>query len=249
MEDICRKAEEKQAALQNRICELESYVQQMEMANLISQIKPHFVFNTLNIIARLILLNRNAEAMDITYAFSKLLRFSLEKKDRVRLYEEMQHVRNYILIQKSRYQEKVSVILDVSEEIMISLVPPLILQPILENSIAHGLEPKGGGEIVISGKKQRDTIVISIYDNGKGFPQQVQNNRFEDNGGICDLFEVLQNRSSIGLKNVQRRLLLAFGKDYGISVDSLPGRGTQITLKLPFCPDVQNQYSPSFWFD
>ena len=249
MEDGRRKAEEENAALLSRVCELESYVQQMEMANLISQIKPHFVFNTLNIIARLILLNRNAEAMDITYAFSKLLRFSLEKKDKVRLYEEMQHVRNYILIQKSRYQEKISVILNVSEEIMISLVPPLILQPILENSIAHGLEPKGGGEIVISGKKQGDTIVLSICDNGNGFPYQVQGNRFEANGEICDIFESLQKRSSIGLKNVQRRLLLAFGESYGISIDSLPERGTQITLKLPYRPDVQNQYSPSFWFD
>ncbi|MEW6623978.1 MAG: histidine kinase [Bacillota bacterium] len=84
--------------LQIKCRKLEEYVRQIELKNLSYQIKPHFMFNTLNIIARLILLNRNAEAMDITYALSKLLRFSLEKKDLVRLYEELQHVRNYFLI-------------------------------------------------------------------------------------------------------------------------------------------------------
>jgi sensor histidine kinase YesM len=244
-----RELEEDNIRLQKKVKELEDYVRQMEMTNLMLQIKPHFIFNTLNLIARLIFLNRNAEATEITYAFSKLLRFSLEKKDWVRMYEELQHVRNYFLIQKSRYQEKINVVLDIAEVIMISLVPPLILQPIVENSISHGLEPNGGGEITISGKKAEGDIVITVTDNGKGFPFVVRDNQVNESGLATDVFAILQGKGSIGLTNVQRRLALAFGGSYGLVVNSQPGLGTQISLRLPFSPDTQNQHLPSFWFD
>lgn len=235
--------------LKKRNKELENYIKQVELKNLFMQIKPHFIFNTLNIIARLILLNRNAEAMDITYAFSKLLRFNLEKKDLVRLYEELQHVRNYLLIQKSRYQEKLEVKLDIAESILISLVPPLILQPVIENAISHGLEPNGGGKIIIHGQKKENKVLLAITDNGRGFPAIIRDNILEQDNARKDIFEWLQTLNNIGLINIQKRIALTFGNEYGLKINSEPNRGTEVSILLPFNPDINNEYTPSFWFD
>ncbi|MBZ4654453.1 MAG: signal transduction histidine kinase, LytS [Peptococcaceae bacterium] len=226
--------------LNKRIIELENRLAHQEIRSLENQIKPHFLFNTLNLVARLILLERSSESLEVVYALSKLLRYTIEKKEMVRLRDEIQYVKNYLFIQKHRYDEKLDFHLDISQNILGCIVPALCIQPLVENAIKHGLEPKGGGTVRIIGRLKEDTVILTVMDDGKGFT----NNYNENHSSIS---QEIKGSFGTGLKNIEKRIKYYFGEEYGIQVNSVPYK-TEVSITIPLKLDSEDDYVPVFWF-
>ena len=226
--------------LRQRIKELEFLLAQNEVKSLEKQVKPHFLFNTLNLVARLIYLGKSEESLEVVYALSKLLRYALEKKELVRLRDEVQYVKNYLFIQQSRYGDALKYQMDISENILNCLIPTLALQPLVDNAIKHGLEPKGGGSILIFGRRDGDQVVLKVIDDGVGFEEEKK-----------PLKQREGKSASIGsgLLNIKKRLQFYYGDDFQLNIVSRPEQGTEVSILLPFASDANDEYVPVFWFD
>lgn len=231
--------QDKEAVLQEKIKNLEFLLAQMEIKSLENQIKPHFLFNTLNLVARLIYLGKNQESLEVVYALSKLLRYAMEKKELVRLRDEVQYIKNYLFIQQSRYGDQIKYQLDISQNILSCLIPTMALQPLVDNAIKHGLEPKGEGFINIFGRKEGNNIILKVVDNGVGFIKA--ESRKESEGKVSSM--------GTGINNIKKRLQFYFGENYKLDIISKPQAGTEVTIILPFQHDSEDEYIPVFWFD
>lgn len=210
---------------------------QLQLQALEKQLKPHFLFNTLSLIARLIILERYDDSLEAVYALSKMLRFIMDRKEYVRLREEVQYLKNYMFIQKARFQEKFSFQLDISQNILNAIVPSFCLQVLMENSIKHGLDAQDGGDIVVWGRLERDSVVLRVADNGVGFPDHM----------LADIFSPANHGS--GLRNLAQRIACYYGEPYGVALGRSALGGAEVSLTLPFCLDEEERYLPSFWLD
>lgn len=196
-----------------------------ELSFLQAQINPHFLYNTLSGIRFLVSMNKTEEAEEMLYRFTKLLRSLLPKaSEMIRLEEEIENIKNYTELQKLRYPDCFEVVYDIDPEINDFEVPSFILQPIVENAILYSMEKEDNlGEISVSGYKQKGCIKIVIEDNGIGMSR----NKLET---------VLNKEASInrvGLINVQERIQLNYGSNYGLKIESAEGEGSKITFILP----------------
>jgi len=225
--------------LQKRIENLEFLLAQMEIKSLENQIKPHFLFNTLNLVARLIYLGKSQESLEVVYALSKLLRYAMEKKELVRLRDEVQYIKNYLFIQQNRYGEQLKFKLDISQNILSCLIPTLALQPLVDNAIKHGLEPKGGGFITIYGRCQGNNVVLKVIDDGIGFEEK----------DTMDHCKEKSTSMGTGIKNIKKRLHFYYGDNFTLNITSQPQSGTEVTIILPFKSDAEDKYVPVFWFN
>ena len=166
---------------------------------------------------------------EMTKALARIFRYCISKENIVTVQEEIAHIRNYAQIQHYRYGERLSILYYVDEKIMDCRIVKFILQPIIENAISHGIEPKlGKGVITIIGGIKEQKIEFRIIDNGIGMtPEQlVQINN--------DLADRRESSRGIGLINVDMRLKLHYGEEYGIVVESHFGEGTQVTVRMPY---------------
>ncbi|MFK4473261.1 two-component system sensor histidine kinase YesM [Paenibacillus sp. RC73] len=202
-----------------------------ELALMSAQIKPHFLYNTLDTIYALNELDRNDEARDTTKALADFYRMVLNKgRELIILEKEAQITDDYLTILQIRYPDVFRYEVDIPPELAGTPIPKLSLQPLVENSIYHGLKKKETkGFIRIYAFKQGDKVVVRVEDNGVGMDEiQVQTimSRHLPEEGI----------RSIGTYSVQQRLSLYFGEEYGISVQSVPGEGTIVDLSLPTLP-------------
>lgn len=223
--------------LQRKIEHLEFLLAQTEIKSLDNQIKPHFLFNTLNLVARLIYLGKSEASLEVVYALSKLLRYAMEKKELVRLRDEVQYIKNYLFIQQNRYGEQLRYKLDISENVLGSLIPALSLQPLVDNAIKHGFEPKGGGCITIYGRLEGNNVVLKVIDDGIGFDNK-------------DLVNTEKSASmGTGIKNIKKRLHFYYGENYTLNIASQAEIGTEVSITLPFQSDIEDKYVPVFWFD
>lgn len=204
-----------------------------ELAALQSQINPHFLYNTLDSIIWMAEMNRNQDVVKMTAALAKLFRISISKgKEFITLEEEIEHVENYLLIQKVRYGEKLMYHLDVEEEIRHEKIIKILIQPIIENAIYHGIKSvPGQGEILIrAGKKMRNNqmqLQIEIEDNGIGMEEETIQALL--NGTI----KTTGRGNNVGVHNVHQRIKLYYGEEYGIEIDSELYEGTIVKLWLP----------------
>jgi two-component system sensor histidine kinase YesM len=196
-----------------------------------SQINPHFLFNTLNTVSRVITFNRSEEAIRLINALAGILRYNMgNSKLYVRLTDELEIIRQYVHIQQYRFGDRVNVEIDCSRiDADTVTIPCFSLQPIVENSVIHGLEPKvAGGRLRIRAYMDKDSAVIKVVDNGAGIPPD-------------KLKAVLQMKdrkktgriSSIGLSNVMQRLAIFCGKHGGLSIRSKLGVGTVVIIRIP----------------
>ncbi|SHI51470.1 sensor histidine kinase [Desulfofundulus thermosubterraneus] len=229
------KIQEKEAREQLRTmdearvrAELEKSLRLAELKNLQAQIKPHFLFNTLNTITSLVSLNENQKALKTLYALSNLLRCYIHHPEElVSLREELKYVQSYLTIQQTRFGNRLNVTINVPAALQELPVPFLSLQPLVENACIHGLEPKeGSGHLIITGEIKDGICEISVTDDGVGIPREVLdaiNGNSQAGAG---------KPRGIGLKNVDERLKLYYGPQYGVSLDSHPG-WTRVCLKLP----------------
>lgn len=202
-----------------------------EMKSLQEQIKPHFLYNTLDTISWMA---RDYDAEDIVRlvdALTNMFRIGLSHgKDIITVKEEITHVSNYLYIQKIRYKDKLNYVIHVDESLYAIEVPKLILQPLVENAIYHGVKAKrGGGTITITGVPEGENLVFTVQDNGAGMPQE----KVEELNRRMSERSVLDEQKSFGLFYIRERIQLCYGTGYGVHVESALGEGTRVTITLP----------------
>jgi len=201
-----------------------------ELEALKAQINPHFIANTLNSIRLMAMIAKAGSIQNMIEAFMKLLSSSLGKDEATTTVdEEIENLRNYTHIMKVRYGDKFDVDFMIDEELKATGILKMILQPILENAILHGMsEKESKGFIQVSGTRIRDEVYFEIYDNGVGIsPEQVAqllNGNYKNPKGL----------SSIGIGNVDRRIKLNYGSHYGLTIESELGEYTRVKVVLPF---------------
>lgn len=207
---------------------------QMKLQMLRSQINPHFLYNTLNIISSLANIHDVPEIRTIANSMSKLLRYNLKSGPIVYLKDELFQINRYITIQQIRFPNSFVYKFDVPEELYEIEIPTFILQPIIENSVGHGMyEKENLGYICISTYTERQDLHILITDNGIGIDQkklyQIQLSLVSNIIYQTDS----DTNSSIGIQNVHQRIQNYYGKEYGVTIESTVGCGTIVDIKLP----------------
>ena len=203
-----------------------------ELDALQSQINPHFLYNTLESITWMIEGERNDDAAFMISQLAKLFRISLSKGNTViTIKDELQHAQSYMNIQKVRYKNTFSVTFDVDPEICSYCTVKLILQPILENAINYGVSGMDDcGEIRVKGRMEEGRVILSVEDNGIGMSEE------QVRLLLTDSSRVHKHGSGVGLVNVNNRIQLLFGKEYGVIAESEPDEGTTISICIPAVP-------------
>jgi two-component system sensor histidine kinase YesM len=231
VEDLARNYNEmimRISTLMNQVVVEQNLKRESELSVLQNQINPHFLYNTLDSIIYEINKNENETAQNMIIALSKLFRISLSKgKSTISIRDEVEHVRNYLLIQKMRYREKFNFEIKVSEEIMDYKVTKLILQPIAENAIVHGIKNNpDGGRIEIEGSLKNGFIVFMVKDDGFG----ILENKIQQ---IYDSFHNAVETDGVGVNNVFQRIRLYYGENADIKIESELDCGTKVFIYIP----------------
>ncbi|WP_017810749.1 cache domain-containing sensor histidine kinase [Clostridium saccharoperbutylacetonicum] len=204
--------------LNERITSSKLKQREAELKLLQAQINPHFLYNTLDSIYWLAKIKKVDDIADMAIALSDIFKLSLNKGSEITtVRNEIKQVQSYLIIQNLRYKDRFKVDIDIDDKIMDYEIIKLIIQPFIENAMIHGLEPKAGdGEINIIGKLEGDEIVFVIEDNGIGVE------------------DINKFNSGYGIKNVQERIELYYGEEYGVTFESEINKGTIVTIKIPF---------------
>ena len=216
--------------LMTTVREEEIDLRKTELKALQAQINPHFLYNTLDSIAWMCEQGKNGDAVKMVHALARLFRISISRgHELIPIEKELQHAESYLLIQKFRYKNQFTYHFTVDESCLHYLCNKITLQPIIENAITHGLdllvEP---GHIEITVCTEGKDVLFRVSDDGIGMSQE-------------QVAELLQNepsdRTGIGIKNVNDRLRIYFGPQYGLSIESVPDEGTTVTIRMPRVPE------------
>ena len=199
-----------------------------ELSMLQAQINPHFLYNTLDTIYWISMGERAEESARLIKALSVLFRISLNSgRQLCTVAEEVEFVTNYITIQNKRYENVVGFTLEVEEELLGCTVVSMVLQPLIENAINHGMrETRQGGEISISIRRRGDSLVYRVADNGAGADQERVRRILAEKDG----------REAFALRNVNQRVQLHWGEEYGLAFHSAPGKGAEVIVTQPVTP-------------
>ncbi|PYI52163.1 sensor histidine kinase [Paenibacillus flagellatus] len=199
-----------------------------EMKALQAQLNPHFLYNTLNGFYWKLYLQNDMESANLVSALSSLLKYSLERvSKRTTLREELQQIRNYLDIQAAFVENRFQAEIRAADEALDCTVLRLILQPVVENAFVHAFRDRAADKkLVIEASREGDMLVVAIADNGCGMTaEQIGRIREAERAG---------EKPSIGLRSVVRRIDLTYGEPYGLDIESVPGEGTTVVLRLPF---------------
>jgi two-component system sensor histidine kinase YesM len=197
---------------------------EIRLKMLTSQINPHFLFNVLESIRMKAHLKGEREIASTVKQLGKLMRRNLEASGGpIPLGEEFENVRCYLEIEKFRLEEKLEYRLEAGPGTEAVAVPPLIVEPLVENAVVHGLERRyGGGRVIVSALLRRGFLEISVVDNGLGMTEERRRLLLEGPEG-----------KHVGLKNIHQRLKLTYGDEYGLSIASVEGQGTEVSFRIP----------------
>lgn len=204
---------------QTETARLNEQLSKAQLDALRRQIEPHFLFNTLNGVAGLVREGRNDAAVNMIAELSDFLRRVLEdsNRQRVPLKEEMEFTQRYLRIQKARFADRLTFTVDVPEELHHAQVPSLILQPMVENAVKHGIASRvQGGAIRIAASRSEQTLTISVYNDGPGLPA------------------ASEPQSGIGISNVRTRLQGLYGDEFELSLENQAPDGVRVSLSVPF---------------
>lgn len=214
-------------ATQAELAELDrsrTLLMEAEVRALRAQISPHFIYNSLNAIASYILTDP-ARARELVVEFADFTRYSFRRHgDFTTLAEELRSIDQYLLLERARFGERLQVSLRIAPEVLGILIPFLSLQPLVENAVRHGLEAREGvGHISITAEDTPHEAVVRIEDDGAGMdPERLREVLAGHAGGV-----------HVGLRNVDARLRQVYGDDHGLVVETAPGQGTLITMRIP----------------
>jgi len=203
---------------------------EIELQMLQAQINPHFLFNTLNCLKWTAAINHVPVVSDGLTALAELLRNTMvDKKELIPLREEINNIDNYIIIQRLRYGTTFAVVYDIEDGLQHAAVLKFILQPIVENSLIHGLDgaDRNDPAIFISARSDNGRMLLTVGDNGKGMTQEQLNRLLDSN------YRGKHRLANIGVGNVRERIRLHFGPAYGLIIESKAGEGTRVVLTMP----------------
>jgi two-component system sensor histidine kinase YesM len=227
----------------NRVYLAEIKQKNAELEKLRTQIQPHYLYNTLDVIRMMAITNDDQTTAEMLDSLSAQLKYLIgPSSDTVTLNSEIQNIINYFSLIRIRYDNRFSLDIQIPNDLLNVKVPRLILQPVVENAVKHGLLPKEGeGLIAIYAKNTNKTFRITIMDNGIGM----------DEGQLKKLQAFIKNTDpgcregsiwkEIGIKNVNDRIQLIYGADYGLEISSIEGMGTIVNFNLPFIPEGENE--------
>ena len=204
-----------------------------EFDTLQSQINPHFLYNTLDIIVWMIENEKKTDAVRVVTALARFFRISLSRgKSIITVKDELEHVRNYLMIQQMRFKNKFTYEIDADEDTLELASLKLMLQPMVENAIYHGMEfMDGDGVVQIRAWREAEDLYLRVRDNGLGMTEEQVENLFRDSGHVPS-----KRGSGIGVRNVNERIQLYFGEGYGLRIESEPDEGTDVIIHLPAVP-------------
>ena len=216
--------------LVEKIKEDERRMRRADLRLLQEQINPHFLYNTLDTIVWLIEGNNSERAVNMVVSLSEFFRLVLSKgKEYITIQEEELHIKSYLEIQQVRYKDILSYEIAIDPQISEYLIPKLTLQPLVENALNHGLKNKHGEKTVeICVQQKEELLWITVTDNGIGMDGEEINRRLKENRK-----EVVEKGNSIGIYNINARMKMLYGEEYGIFVKSAPGEGCCVTLRIP----------------
>jgi signal transduction histidine kinase len=203
-----------------KAAQLETRLIETELKALRQQMHPHFLFNTMNTIAVLVREGRNDDAVSLLARLSSLLRMSLDNTGvpEVTLQQELDFLGHYIEIQKARFSDRLTVDIKIAPEALPARIPQLLLQPVVENAILHGVAPKvGPGRVEVSGSIDGDRLFLEVRDDGPGIPDGRT-----------------RAREGVGLANTRERLAKIYGARSQLLLQSEPGRGVTVKIIIPF---------------
>ena len=208
----------------NVMVEKIKYLREYEIKALHSQINPHFLYNTLDTIIWMAEFEDNEKVISITKSLANYFRLSLSNgHEKIPLKDEIMHTKEYLFIQKQRYEDKLSYFFNIEDKSLLSIeVPKIIIQPIVENSIYHGIKNlSGNGIITIDIYRENSTVNISVKDNGIGFEKAKQFKKIKTGG--------------VGFQNVDKRIKFYYGKNYGVFINKdNKTEGAEVIIKIPF---------------
>ncbi len=211
--------------------ELEKDLKDAELKALHSQINPHFLFNVLNTISRLSLIEEAPKTQETVHYLAEMLRYTLRTKDKMVLLEDsISYIERYLKIQSIRFGDRIKFEIDIPEEIKKVKIPFMTLQPFIENAINHGLESKEeGGIIKVIGYDLENDVMINICDDGLGIEEKKLAIILDEDRNNSMISESI----GIGINNVNRRLKHFFGDEYGIKIKSKVNKGTTVKIIIP----------------
>lgn len=216
--------------IEEQVTREQKQLRKAEFDLLQAQINPHFLYNTLDAIVWSAEAGNEKQVVKMVGSLSEFFRSSLNKgKEIVTIREELSHVRSYLEIQQIRYQDILDYEIDVPEELFVNEIPKITVQPVVENALYHGIkEKRGGGKISVTGREDGNDYIITVSDNGIGMePDRLA----EVRDGLTDTSP--DSKKIYGLYNVNQRIKLDFGDEYGLSIDSVYDEGTTVTIRLP----------------
>ena len=206
-----------------------------ELRALQAQINPHFLYNTLDLINWKAIDNDMPEVAEIAQSLAKFYKLSLNNgRDIISIENEINHVKSYVQIQNYRFSDRITLILDIENAILPYSILKIILQPIVENSILHGIlenRDKQEGRIKITGKLIDAIICITVQDDGVGMTQERVEEILKD--------DAPENKKGYGISNINKRIKLYYGQQYGLTYSCAPGEGTTVEIKIPAVRDME----------
>ncbi|WP_242833012.1 sensor histidine kinase [Butyrivibrio sp. LC3010] len=216
--------------IEEQVKQEQKQLRKAEFELLQAQINPHFLYNTLDAIVWSAEAGNQKQVVSMVGSLSEFFRSSLNKgKEIVTIREDLQHVRSYLEIQQIRYQDILTYEINVPEEIYKYTIPKITIQPVVENALYHGIKNKrGGGKIIVTGGELDDCVQITVKDDGIGMSEE----RLNEIRKSLKL-DKPESDTIYGLYNINQRIKLSFGDEYGIGIDSTEGVGTVTNIRLP----------------
>ncbi len=216
--------------IRSYMAELEQKKTELRMLQF--QINPHFLYNALNTISAIAVLENVDLIPQIANSLSEMFRYNIKGKDIVKIGDELRQAQNYLQIQEIRFPGRFDVSVEVPDELLDCGIVKFVLQPVVENSIHHGFTVKRTKDCLkIYGFRKEEALFLIVEDNGCGMPPE-QTERLNAHLGAGEISELTENAKSIGLSNVNVRLKYYYGPEYGIQVESRQGEYTRIILKI-----------------
>lgn len=201
-----------------------------EFNSLQAQINPHFLYNTMDMINWMALQGQTDEISHAVQSLSRFYKLTLSRKKGIStIARELEHVTIYVQLQNMRYHDSIELITDIPDELSEYQIPKLTLQPVVENSILHGILEKESksGTIVITGWMENENVVLLVSDDGVGIPPEILSTILSGNGNSQS------GGTNIAIYNTHRRLQILYGNDYGLTYSSKPGEGTEVEIRFP----------------
>lgn len=224
------KAELKNQRAEIELKERELERHRIEFQALQYQINPHFLYNTLETINAYALLKGVDDISEMADSLAYMFRYTLKSLQTVKIVKELDHVRNYLIIQEHRMKKKIPFEVHIDPKWLLEDVVKLTLQPLVENAIQHGITGSSEDQIVVDAKVEGHVFIVTVEDNGRGMkPERLE----EVRRSLHSQNNEIDGSIGIGLHNVHRRIQLLFGEHYGLHIESVFGSGTKITMRMP----------------